>query len=133
MRRWLTTPWNTSRLHTTAQVGGAVEGWVVGRGEVTCSAVSGKFLAWSASSPRPSSATRSRIPHRIVVTRGEATAANFVQLHVDDRVLISTPDSQQVENLGRRSSYTYQLEARRSSLRDGTLALDPTTPRTRCG
>ena len=36
-------------------------------------------------------------------------AADFVQPYVDDRVLISIPDSQQVENLGRRSYSTYQL------------------------
>jgi hypothetical protein len=34
-----------SPTHATAQVRGASEGWVVGRREVTCSAVSGKSLA----------------------------------------------------------------------------------------
>jgi hypothetical protein len=33
---------------------------------------------------------RDRWPFRIVGTSGEATAANFVQPHIDDRVLIST-------------------------------------------
>ena len=33
---------------------------------------------------------RDRWPFRIVGTRGEATAANFVQPHIDDRVLVST-------------------------------------------
>jgi hypothetical protein len=38
------------------------------------------------------------------------------------------------ENLGRRFSYTYQLEARRSHLRGAiALPLDPTTPWTQCG
>jgi hypothetical protein len=45
MRRWFTTPHSTSRPRTTAQVGSAVGGGVVRRGEVACSAVSGKFLA----------------------------------------------------------------------------------------
>jgi hypothetical protein len=40
-----TTPCRTSRPHTTAQVRGAVEGWVMGRREATRSAVSGKSLA----------------------------------------------------------------------------------------
>ena len=34
----------TSRAHTTTLVRGAAVGWVVGRREVACSAVSGKFL-----------------------------------------------------------------------------------------
>jgi predicted dehydrogenase len=63
---------------------------------------------------------RDRWPFRIVGTRGEATAANFVQPHVDDRVLISTNDGDRVEHLGHRSSYTYQLEALRTHLRDAT-------------
>jgi hypothetical protein len=45
MRRWFTTPPNTSRPRTTAHVRSAVEGCVVGRGEVTCGVDSGKFLA----------------------------------------------------------------------------------------
>ena len=40
MRGSFTTPCSTSRGHTTVQVGGAANGGVVGRGEVTCSAVS---------------------------------------------------------------------------------------------
>jgi hypothetical protein len=40
-----TTPRRTSRAHTTTLVRGAVEGRVVRRREVTCSAVSGKSLA----------------------------------------------------------------------------------------
>jgi predicted dehydrogenase len=61
---------------------------------------------------------RDRWPFRIVGTLGEATAANFVQPHIDDRVLVSTKHGERVEHLGRRSSYTYQLEALRSHLRD---------------
>src|SRR4029453_4521087 len=55
-----------------------------------------------------------------VGTHGEATAANFVQPHVDDRVLVSSGHGDRVEHLGTRSSYTYQLEALRSHLRDAT-------------
>ena len=69
---------------------------------------------------------RDRWPFRIVGTRGEATAANFVQPHVDDRVLVSTEAGERVEELGGRSSYTYQLEALRAHLRDGApLPLRP--------
>jgi hypothetical protein len=42
MRGWFTTPCSTPRRHTTAQVKGAAQDGVVGRSEVTCSAVSGK-------------------------------------------------------------------------------------------
>ena len=45
MLGWFTTPCTTSRVHITAQVRDAAEGWVVGRREATCSAVSGKSLA----------------------------------------------------------------------------------------
>jgi len=45
MRGWFTTPCNTSRIHITAQLRDAAEGWVVGRRKATCSAVSGKYLA----------------------------------------------------------------------------------------
>jgi predicted dehydrogenase len=62
---------------------------------------------------------RDHWPFRIIGTLGEATAANFVQPHIDDRVFVSTPDGRRVEELGRRSSYTYQLEALRAHLRDG--------------
>ena len=53
MRGWFTTPCGTSCIHITAQVRGAAEGWVVGRREATCSAVSGKSLARSPSPPSP--------------------------------------------------------------------------------
>ena len=43
---------------------------------------------------------RDHWPFRIIGTLGEATAANFVQPHIDDRVLISTPDGDRVEHLG---------------------------------
>jgi predicted dehydrogenase len=63
---------------------------------------------------------RDRWPFRVVGTQGEATAATFVQPHIDDRVLVSTEAGDRVEELGKRSSYTYQLEALRAHLRDGT-------------
>jgi predicted dehydrogenase len=59
-----------------------------------------------------------RMSYRIVGSRGEATAANFVQPHVDDRVVVRTAAGKRVEELGKRSSYTYQLEALSASLRN---------------
>ncbi|MEU4098589.1 Gfo/Idh/MocA family oxidoreductase [Streptomyces sp. NPDC026673] len=56
---------------------------------------------------------------RIVGSRGEATAPSFVLPHLDDRVVVSTPDGERVEELGKRSSYHYQLEAFAASVRDG--------------
>jgi hypothetical protein len=43
MLGWFTMPCRTSRAHTTALVSGAVEGRVVRRREVACSAVSGNL------------------------------------------------------------------------------------------
>jgi predicted dehydrogenase len=57
---------------------------------------------------------------RIVGTRGEATAANFVLPHLDDRVLVTTAAGDRVEHLGTRTSYTYQLEAFTAFVRAGT-------------
>ncbi|MCI3275019.1 Gfo/Idh/MocA family protein [Streptomyces cylindrosporus] len=62
---------------------------------------------------------------RVVGTRGEATAMNFVQPHLDDRVVVRTAAGERTEELGRRSSYTFQLEAFAAHLReDAPLALD---------
>jgi predicted dehydrogenase len=57
---------------------------------------------------------------RLVGTRGEAVAENFVQPHLDDRVTITDARGRRVEELGRRSSYTYQLEAFAAHLREST-------------
>jgi predicted dehydrogenase len=56
---------------------------------------------------------------RIVGTRGEATAPAFVEPNRDDRVLVRTPAGTDVEHVGTRSSYTYQLEALTAALRGG--------------
>ncbi|MER5193729.1 Gfo/Idh/MocA family protein [Streptomyces sp. NPDC002755] len=63
---------------------------------------------------------------RVVGSRGEATVVNFVQPHLDDRVVVRTAAAgERTEELGRRSSYTYQLEAFAARLRHGTpSALD---------
>ncbi|WP_028938175.1 Gfo/Idh/MocA family protein [Pseudonocardia spinosispora] len=53
-------------------------------------------------------------------SKGEVTAPNFVAPHRDDRLIISTPAGERTEHLGARSSYTYQLDALRAHLRDGT-------------
>jgi predicted dehydrogenase len=56
---------------------------------------------------------------RIIGDRGEANAANFVLPTMDDRVTVTTPRARWVERLGRRPTYTYQLEALRAHLREG--------------
>jgi predicted dehydrogenase len=56
---------------------------------------------------------------RVIGTRGEATALNFVQPHLDDRVVIEIGRDRRVEHLGTRSSYTYQLEAFAAAVRNG--------------
>jgi predicted dehydrogenase len=66
-----------------------------------------------------------RFSCRLVGSRGEATAPNFVLPHLDDRVTVTTPAGTRTEELGRRSSYTYQLEAFAAHLRHGApLPLD---------
>jgi predicted dehydrogenase len=60
-----------------------------------------------------------RMTHRIVGDRGEAAARNFVEPHLDDRIIVTTSDGERTEELGRRSSYTYQLEALRAHLHEG--------------
>jgi predicted dehydrogenase len=57
---------------------------------------------------------------RLVGTEGEAVAHNFVQPHVDDRLTVTTRGGSRVECLGKRSSYTYQLEAFAEAVRLGT-------------
>jgi predicted dehydrogenase len=61
-----------------------------------------------------------RMTYRIVGSRGEASAARYVEPHIDDRVMIRTATGGRVERLGKRSSYTYQLEAVAASLRLGS-------------
>jgi len=61
-----------------------------------------------------------RMTYRIVGTRGEATAMNYVLPHLDDRVIVRSGAEERVEELGKRSSYTYQLEAVATCLRLGT-------------
>jgi len=56
---------------------------------------------------------------RIIGTRGEAFAPNFVLPHQDDKVMIKTREDTWVEHLGRKTSYTYQLEAFAGHLRNG--------------
>ncbi|MFJ4200246.1 Gfo/Idh/MocA family protein [Streptomyces sviceus] len=63
---------------------------------------------------------------RIIGSRGEAFAPNFVLPHTDDRVVVRTADGERTERLGTRSSYTYQLEAFADRVRGGApLPLDP--------
>ncbi len=56
---------------------------------------------------------------KIVGTRGEAFAPSFVLPHLDDRVIVTTKEDHWVEHLGRKSSYTYQLEAFAAHIRSG--------------
>ena len=58
--------------------------------------------------------------YRIIGDRGQATVANFVLPHLDDRLFVTTADGDRVENLGKRSSYTYQIEAFTARIREGT-------------
>jgi hypothetical protein len=56
---------------------------------------------------------------RLVGSAGELTVADYVQPHKDDRVTVTTGAGTRIEELGKRSSYIYQLEAVRAHLREG--------------
>ena len=45
---------------------------------------------------------------------------NFVQPHLDDRVVTDIGPEHRVEHLGTRSSYIHQLEAFATAIRDGS-------------
>jgi predicted dehydrogenase len=62
---------------------------------------------------------RRQVTYRVIGSRGEAIATNFVEPHLDDRVIIETPAGRSVEHHGTKSSYTYQLEAFASAVREG--------------
>ncbi|MFP5373200.1 MAG: Gfo/Idh/MocA family protein [Actinomycetes bacterium] len=62
---------------------------------------------------------------RLVGSAGELTVADYVQPHKDDRVIVTSSAGTRTEELGKRSSYCYQLEAVRAHLREGRpLPLD---------
>jgi predicted dehydrogenase len=61
-----------------------------------------------------------RMTARIIGSRGEVRAFNFVLPHLDDRVLVDVDGVERVEELGRRPSYAYQLEAFTRAIRTGT-------------
>ncbi|MFF7140382.1 Gfo/Idh/MocA family oxidoreductase [Streptomyces sp. SID2888] len=68
---------------------------------------------------------RWRATCRIVGTRGEATALDFVLPHQEDRVVVRTESGERTEELGRRSSYAYQFDAFAAHVRHGEpLPLD---------
>jgi predicted dehydrogenase len=79
-----------------------------------------RFLAPWAGGPPRLAADHRRYHCRIVGSRGEAVALNFVEPHQDDRIVVTTAAGTRTEALGRRSSYTYQLEAFAAHLRQGT-------------
>lgn len=64
-------------------------------------------------------AESTRMTCRIVGSRGEVSAPQFVLPHRDDRVLVRAGGSDRVEELGRRPSYAYQLEAFALHIRGG--------------
>ena len=57
---------------------------------------------------------------RITGTSGEAFAHNFCVASFDDRIMVTVDGVQRVEELGTKTSYTYQLEAFADYLRNGT-------------
>ncbi|GAA3805877.1 Gfo/Idh/MocA family protein [Streptomyces chiangmaiensis] len=62
---------------------------------------------------------------RVVGTRGEAVAPDFVLPHQDDRVVVRTEAGERTEELGRRSSYAYEFDAFAAHVRHGEpLPLD---------
>lgn len=64
---------------------------------------------------------RRRATHRIVGSLGEATAMEFVEPHLDDRIVVTTSAGERTEHLGKRPTYAYQLEAFAAAVHDGAL------------
>jgi predicted dehydrogenase len=62
---------------------------------------------------------RRQMTYRVVGSRGEALVTNFVEPHLDDRLIIRSSTGEFVERHGTRSSYTYQLEAFSRAVREG--------------
>ena len=52
-------------------------------------------------------------------SRGRVHLADFITPRADDRLIISRDDGETVEHLGRRTTYTYQLEAFAAAVREG--------------
>ena len=63
-----------------------------------------------------------QMSHRLIGSAGEAVITDFVNPHNDDRLIVTTKDGTRTEHLGRRSSYTYQLEAFTTAIRTGIPA-----------
>ena len=52
-------------------------------------------------------------------SRGRVHLADFITPKADDRLILSRDDGETVERLGRRTTYTYQLEAFAAAVREG--------------
>lgn len=63
-----------------------------------------------------------QMSHRLIGSAGEAVITDFVNPHNDDRLIVTTKDGTRTEHLGKRSSYTYQLEAFTAAIRTGVPA-----------
>jgi predicted dehydrogenase len=57
---------------------------------------------------------------RITGSDGEAFAHNFCAGGIDDRIAVSVAGNSRIEEMGKKSSYTYQLEAFAEHVRAGT-------------
>ena len=68
-------------------------------------------------------AERFVMTHRLIGTAGDALIPEFINVHTDDRLVVTTAAGSRVEHLGLRSSYTYQLEAFTAAVRTGVPAL----------
>jgi predicted dehydrogenase len=60
---------------------------------------------------------------RLIGSAGEAFGPSYVLPHLDDRVLITVDGTTTEQELGRRSSYVYQLEAFANAVRGGDPVL----------
>lgn len=56
---------------------------------------------------------------RIIGTAGDVFVHDFIRPDLDDRLTVTDPTGRRVERLGVRSSYSYQLEAFATHVRDG--------------
>jgi predicted dehydrogenase len=60
--------------------------------------------------------------HRVVGDLGEAFIPEFINVHRDDRLIITTRTGSRTEHLGTTSTYRYQLTAFTRAVRTGRPA-----------
>lgn len=65
--------------------------------------------------------------YRVIGSKGEVSAANFLFPHADDRLTIRSDKGERVERLGSRPTYDFQLDTLAAAISDGGSHLNDAT------